>query len=289
VENSPSNALTMSRLLLLATALLLPFTVARADDWAPNLTLTGTWQDNASNASLSSDRVAGFVTDADLLASQRYTFGLGDSIHPALHIGGEWWPRFNNLNRAAFGGRVEWRHKFGVGALAPIFSAEVAADAILAQETGRRGFSSGITLALRKRFNDAWRGTLSHEFARHDARYAVFDRTGNETTIELARELNDVARLTFALRYRDGDVLSYGTPPRPDLVALAPNRLAVETFGRPMVAYSIDARTIAGKAAVIRALDESTAIVVAYEYRNTEKSPLRYVNHLVSLGLVHQF
>jgi hypothetical protein len=278
----------MTRLLLLAAALL-SFTVARADDWAPNLTLTGTWNDNASNANVSSDRIGALVTEADLLASQRYNFGLGDSIHPAVHIGGEWWPRFNNLNRAAFGGRVEYRHKFGVGAFVPILSVELGADAVLAQETGRRGTSTGLTLALRKRFNDAWRGTLSHEFARHDARFAVYDRVGNETTIELARELTDVARFTFALRYRNGDVLSHGTPPRPDLVALAPNRMPVETFGRPMVAYSIDARTIAAKAAVIRALDESSALILAYEYRNTEKSPLRYVNHLVSLGLVHQF
>ena len=276
------------RLALLVVALA-SLTVVRADDWAPNLTLTGAWHSNASNANRADDRIDALQTEADILASQRYSFGHNDSIHPTLHVGGEWWPRYHGLNRAALGGRVEWRHKFGLGKEAPIFSIEAGLDGVIADETGRRGTRTAVTAALRKRFNDAWRGTISHEFSRHDARFAVFDRVGNETTLELARELTDVARLTFSLRYRDGDVLSYGTPPRPDLVALAADRMPVETFGRPMVAYSIDARTIAGRVAAIRALDESSALVLAYEYRTTEKSPLRYVNHLVSLGLVHQF
>lgn len=274
-------------LLLLAGLLSLP--TARADDWAPNLTLTTAWQDNASNASRRADRISGLQTEADLIAAQRYGFGHNDSFHPALHVGGEWWPRFRGLNQAAVGGRLEWRHKFGLGAIAPVFSVELAGDGVIAEETGRRGTRTGVTVALRKRFNDYWRASIAHEFARHDARLAVFDRSGNESSVELARDVADVARFTFTLRYRDGDVLSYGTPPRPDLVALARNRMLVETFGRPMVAYSIDARTVGAKVAAIRALDESSALVLGYEYRETEHKPLRYVNHLVSLALVHQF
>ncbi len=263
--------------------------VAHADEWSPNLTVTTTWQNNASNANASADRIDGLQTEADLVASERYAFGLGDSVHPALHVGVEWWPRFDGLTRAAFGGRVEWRHKFGLGPLAPVFSVEVAADGIFAHETGRRGTRTGLTVAWRKRFNDAWRASVSHEYAQHDARFAVFDRRSHETAVELARDVTDVARFTFTLRHRAGDVLSYGTPPRPDLVALAPNRRPVETFGRPMVAYSIDARTLGARVAAIRALDESSALILGYEYRQTEHRALRYVNHLVSLSLVHQF
>jgi len=262
---------------------------AHAEGWSPNLTLTTQWNDNATNASASSDKIGALQTKADLIASERYGLTKDDSLHLGFHAGADWWPRFDGLTRGAVGARAEWQHKFGLGALAPIFSVELAADAVGAKESGRRGTSTGVTVTLRKRFNDRWRAALTHEAARHDARFAVFDRRGNETALEIGRELDELARFTLRVNYRQGDVLSYATPPRPDLVALAPNRLTVDTFGRPMVAYSIDARTIGANAAVIRALDENSAVMLGYEWRDTEHKPFRYVNHLVSLALVHQF
>lgn len=261
----------------------------RADNWAPNLTTTATWNDNATNANAGADELAGLQTEAVIIASERFSLGRADSLHPGLHFSGEWWPKFNGLLRGSAGARLEWRHKFGLGALAPTVSLELGADQAFTREHARRGTGSLVNLSLRKRFNDQWRGAVWHEWTDHAARGAVFDRRGSETALELGRDLNDVARLTLTLRHRDGDVVSYATPPRPDLVALARHRTDVDTFGRPMVAYSIDARTIGGKLAVIRAVNEASALIAGYEYRETERAPLRYVNHLVSLALVHQF
>lgn len=275
--------------LLLSLCAAFAATTAHADQWAPNITGAFTWQDNASNANLSSDKIGALQTEWNLLASERYGLGRDDSFHPAIHVGAEWWPRFRGLNRYMGGARFEFRHKFGLGPLATTLFAEVGGDFVAAQETGRRGTSAHLLFGVRKRFDDVWQASLTQEYARQDARAAVFDRRGGETKLEVSRDLNDVARLTVTLGYRDGDVLSYGTPPRPDLVALAPNRLEVDTFGRPMVAYSVDARTVSAKAAVIRALDENSALILGYQYRETERSPLKYVNHLVSLSLVHQF
>lgn len=276
-------------LLLLTCVALVATPAAQADEWAPNFTGTFTWQDNASNANLASDKVGALQTEWDILASERYSLGRDDSFHPAIHVGAEWWPKFRGLNRYMGGARFEWRHKFGLGPLATTIFAEAGGDFVAAQETGRRGTSAFLAFGVRKRFNDLWQASLTQEYSQHNARYAVFDRRGGETKLEIGRDLTDVARITLSLRYRDGDVLSYGTPPRPDLVDLAPNRLDVDTFDRPMVAYSVDARTLGAKAAVVRALDENSAVILGYEYRKTERSPLRYVNHLVSLALVYQF
>lgn len=266
-----------------------PFPSARADDWAPNLTLAGVWDSNVTNAELESDQIDSLQFKADLLASKRYGLAANDSLHLSGHAGGEWWPRYDGLLNGAVGGRIEWRHKFGLGALAPVFAAELAADGVQAREDGRSGSTTALTLSLRKRFSDTLRLTLWHEIARKDARFAVFDRQGNETTLELDRDFNEVTRLTLGVRHRNGDILSYATPPRPDLVDLAPNRLAVDTFDRPMTAYSIDARTWSARGAVTRALDDSSAIIAAYEYRQTKRGTLSYGNHLVSIALVHQF
>ena len=262
---------------------------ARADGWTPALTLAAAWHDNASNAGASADRIGALHTGAELLLSERYGVARDDSLIVSARFAGDWWQRYRGLSRGAAGARIEWQHKFGLGALVPVASVELAADAVAAAESGRRGIGTGITFALRKRFNDLWRATLTQEFARHDARQAVFDRAGAETALEVGREITEFTRFALRLNYRRGDVLSYATPPRPDLVALAPNRANVETFGRPMVAYSIGARSVGARAAYVRTLNEQSAVILAYEWRETKRSPLHYVNHLVSVALAHRF
>lgn len=274
---------------LAAALLALVASSAGAEAWAPTLTLTATWHDNVSNANAPADRVGALQTSAELLLSEHYSITRDDSLHVSARFAGDWWERYRGLTGAAAGARVEWRHKFGLGALAPVVSIELAADAVTANEAGRRGTGKGVTLALRKRFNELWRVALTQEFARHDARQAVFDRAGAETALEVGRDITEFTRFALRVNYRKGDVLSYGTPPRPDLVALAPNRADVKTFGRPMIAYSIDARTVGARASYISALNEQSAVILAYEWRDTERSPFRYVNHLVSLALSHQF
>jgi hypothetical protein len=260
-----------------------------AQDWSPNLTTTATWHDNATNAKPAADRISGLQLQADLIASRRYAIGRDDAIHPALHLAGEWWPRFDGLTLGAAGVRLEWRHKFGLGALAPVFSIEAGADAVAVRESRRRGTSSVLLATFRKRFNDTTTITATQEFTDHNARAAVFDRKASETAVEVGRDLNATSRVTLRLAYRDGDVLSHATPPRPDLVALAPNRREIDTFGRPLTAYSLEARTLGAKAAFIQAIDRNSAAILSYEWRQTKRDPVRYLNQLVSLAVVHQF
>jgi hypothetical protein len=278
----------LRRRFLLSSALLLTV-VARADNWAPNLTLATTWDSNLTNADVSTDRIGALGFSADVVANDRYALRGNNTLLPGLHFAATGWPRFESLTSVAGGLRGEWQHKFGLGALAPVFSLELAGDLVGAREAGRSGTSSGATLALRKRLNDAARLALTQEFSRLDARYAVYDRQSAQTTLELGYDFTDVARVTLGAFWRTGDVLSYATPPRPELAALAPNRLAVETFRRPMVAYSIDAHTVGGKFALVRAVTDVAAVILSYEYRDTTRGPLRYTNHLVSLSVVRQF
>jgi hypothetical protein len=274
---------------LILSAILILTVVARADQWSPNLTLTTTWQDNASNADRDADQIGALQVTGEVVANERYSIGRNDSAHLGFHFAGDWWPRYQGLMTGAMGARAEWAHKFGLGALAPVFSVELAGDLVAAKETGRRGTSTGVSIVLRKRFNDLWRASLTQEFNQMYARYAVYDKQGAQTTLEIGRDLTEVSRLTVSAFYRSGDIVSYATPPRPDIVPLAPNRMTVDTFQRPFVAYSVDARTHGAKLAYIRALDENSAVILGYEYRRTERDSLSYVNQLVSLALVHQF
>lgn len=261
----------------------------RAEDWAPNLTTGVTWESNATNADASTDQIDSLRLNGDLLASQKYPFGRDDAVHATVHFGGEWWPRYNGLTSGAAGGRLEWRHQFGTDPLAPSVSVEGYADGVVAKDTGRRGALFGAAFSARKRFDNATRGTFSHEVSWFDARYATYDRGASETALEVERDLNSVTRFTLRGAFRDGDIVSYASGPRTDLVALAPDRLDTDVFGRALTAHRVDARTWSARGAFIRALDERSAVIVAYEWRKSARTPLRVTNHLISVSLVYQF
>lgn len=273
---------TMLAFLVITSAL-------RADDWAPNITTTAGWNGNTTNADRAADRIGALHLGLELLSTHRYEAGRDDSFQITGHLGGDWWTRFRGLGTVATGARADWRHKFGVNAVAPILVVEAYVDAIAAKESGRRGMVSGVALSVRKRFNDLTRGSVAHEYSVLNASHGVFDRTANETTLEVDRDLTDVSRLLFTARFRRGDVVSYTSSPRADLATLARRQTDLDTFGQTMTAYRIDATTWSARVAFLRALSLQTAWVLAYEWRQTERGPLRFTNHVTSTAWVHQF
>lgn len=279
----------LSRTLLRScvSALLLASFV-RADEWAPNLTFAATYDDNVTNGRSSLVQTGALEFAADVLASERYALGRFDALELKAHGAASWWERFRQLTTGAIGARAEWHHQFGADPLAAETFVELGADAVAAKDGGRRGTATFLTLIARKRINPATRLALSQVFERHDARATVYDVQSATTEAEIARDLTPTMRVSLAAFWRQGDVVSHSQP-RADFDAAARARAIVETFGTPLIAYAIDARTLGGRISVIRALDEFTALTLAYEYRSTEEGPIRFQNQRLSLGFVNQF
>lgn len=279
----------LARLALAFVAAAAASALLAADDWAPNLTTTAAWHDNATQAVASADRLDSLQLNADLLSAKDYALGRAGTLRLTAHLGGDWWPHYRKLLSGAAGGRADWSHALGTGALAPLFSVEAGADAIYASERARAGTASAVTVALRKRLNDRVRVLVQHELSRHDARHAVYDRTGSETTAELGYDPSPRSRLTLGARYRSGDVVSYAATPSAELASVTRVAEVTNTFDRPLVASSLDARTWAGRVAWLRAFDDASAVVAAYELRSSRAAPVRFRDHVISVALVHQF
>lgn len=277
------------RLLALSLLPLATSSAFAAADWAPNLTTTATWQDNLSNADRATDRIGALVLSADLATATRRSLSATDALLFGAHLAGESTPRFTDLDRATLGAALTWQRKPGLGPTAAVWSATLAADAVVARATGRSGYAAALTLAWRRRLDADTLLRLSTDFSRFAARESLYDRSGVETTAALTRALSERWQLGALARLRFGDVLAYATPPRPDLVALARDREDEATFGRPMVAYTFSARSISGGLTATCLLAEHTSLQLSAEYRLTEKSAFRYVNRLVSAALAHQF
>jgi hypothetical protein len=269
--------------------LVLASTPLHADDWAPNLTTFATWHDNATNAEATVDQIDSLEFGADILASQRYSFGRDDALQLTGRFAGGWWPRYRGLLSGAAGARAAWLHTFGVGTTAPVFSAEIGGDYVEVNEAARSGTAAALTFALRKRFNDQWRAVLTQQFDRHYARAAVFDVEATQTTLELSNDITEVSRLVASVHYRDGDVVTYSGNPRGEVAAIASAEREMTTFDRPMTVYSVNARSWGAKFSLVRALDESTAIIASYAWRATEGNPVQFTNHRASISMVTQF
>jgi hypothetical protein len=264
-------------------------TVLRADNWAPNLTATATWHSNATNADLTSDQLESLQLNADILASERYALGRDNTVRLTARFAGDWWPRYSALLRGSAGGRAEFRHQFGPDPLAAVVAIEGAADGVETKEVGRSGIGTAVTIRVSKRLNTLTRVEAWHEVSWYNARLGTYDYGASESALEIHRDLTPVMRLIFAARFRDGDIVTHASGSRPELEDRAPHRTETTTFDRSMTAYRLDAQTWSGRLSIVRAFDDTTAILVGYEHRESRRGPLRFPDHLLSVAIIHQF
>jgi hypothetical protein len=263
--------------------------VAAAADWAPQITAAATWDDNVTNANRANDRIGALNFSGAFEMGQRLGLTRELALLYGAQVDAEDWPRFDGLDRIAAGPVVALRYKSGLGPLAPTFTLRATGSLSAARESGRAGPEGDLSIIYTQGLTDTTRLTSGITAGRLDARDPVFTRDGLEGFVELAHDLDVNWRLLFSLRWREGDVLSYATPPRPDLANLARVRVNNSTFGRPMVAYSLDAHTAGGAITLARALDPMTSLKFGLEWRETTRDPLLYVNRLVSLSVTRQF
>ena len=83
--------------------------------------------------------------------------------------------------------------------------------------------------------------------------------------------------------YREGNVISYAVPPRPDIFRITSESRPVTTFGtNPLyIAYRLRGQTNAVSVSAGYALSRYLSVQLAYEYAVTSHDPLQYENHLV--------
>lgn len=282
---------TLRRLLPVSLAVVLggAGTPLAAEDWAPNLTFGATWHDNATNAEATADQIDSLHLGADAIASEDYPLGSSDKLRLSGVFSGEWWPKYERLAFASFGGRAGWHHTFGTGPLAPVLSAEVGGGWLEGRETGRRGALASLSVALRKRLDDRWRVALIQQFDHQYASAAVFDREVAETSVEIGRDLNPTTRVTLQALYRTGETLTFSSTPRGEVEAIARASRELATFDRPMIGYAVDGRTWGARVAFVRALDDSSAIIASYAWETTERSPVQFMNQRLAISVVTQF
>ena len=258
-------------------------TTGRAD-WIRDFSLGGSYNDNISNSQRGADvrsdwssvataRVGKFTQLSEAL---RFTF--------TLDLAAQLWTDYPNLNNFETGGTAALRWRFGLGAMAPFLRAEVSAHyAGFGQDVQNGGRYRGA-ITLGKRLTERLEVQAAFLLDSAQAESQVFDQKGIGFALRAAFDLTNRTQLTLDYTYRYGAVISYAVPPRPDIVALANDRVALNTFGQPYVAYNLDATTQGFAVGLNQALTGNLGCSCRYERWETSRSFLQYTNNVFILS-----
>ncbi|HEY5768943.1 MAG TPA: hypothetical protein VIS71_03765 [Terrimicrobium sp.] len=249
----------------------------------------GRFESNASNSDRPSDRLAdGFLT-ARAEAGTTGVWGRDWRWRAFLSGEGEEAFRFNELSQIEGGTRLGVERKFGLGWNAPRLQFDIYSAFRGAGQPGASGFRLFPSLALVWQFTE--RAGLSVRYAPQwfFAQGALFDSAAQEVRISGWFDLFPATRLFMDYFFRYGDVVSYATPPRPDLVAIAQVRELTDVFGVERMAYRFDAGTQSVQAGVDQELTTHVRIRAAYRFEITQRGSLEYENHIAEVGLRVKF
>lgn len=248
------------------------------------------WHDNATNAERPQDLLSALQWRSDLRTGLHLSLPGGQRLSATTGLRSELWPRFAGLDVVAPGIAASWEYKPGLGLRVPVFSAEVEGEWAVAAEKARDGRGGAVRLQVRQRVGAEWLLTGGFERRRFDARSHAFDLIGRKWFGRVERTLGENWLVAVEGQRREGTVVSYSRPPRPDLVAIGKPITYVDTFEQdvPWILYYFRAYTRSEAVELQRTLGRS-ALLLRQEYRHTLHAGPGYHNHLTSLRFVTGF
>ncbi|MDI1321041.1 MAG: hypothetical protein PSW75_12740 [bacterium] len=248
------------------------------------------WHDNATNAERPQDVRSALQWRSELRTGIHRAFPGGHRVSGTAGLRTEFWPRFEGLDVVAPGIAGSWAYKPGLGPNLPVFSAEMEGEWALAAERARDGRGGAARLQVRQRVGNDWLLRVGFERRRFDARSHAFDLTGRKWFGRVERTLGENWLVAVEGQWREGTVVSYSRPPRPDLVAIGKPITFVDTFEQdvPWIAYYFRAKTRSGALELQRTVGRS-AMVLRHEYRHTLHAGPGYRNQITTLRFVTGF
>jgi hypothetical protein len=273
----------------MAVLLAMALSAARAD-WRVDAETGAFYDSNLSNSDRASDVKDDWAWQTNLRVGDGFQLARDLRLNLGVDLRQQVWARFDAFNNVAPGGTASLRYRFGLGRQAPWVLAENRVVYAFFKEDDRSGIDNEFR--IRGGFGITQRLAIeaAYSFDTYAAKNPFWDLSGNSGAIRLTFEVTSSLQVTFGYLYRNGDVISYAIPPRPDIVALTSDRESVNSFGSPpYTAYRLRGVTNALSASVSYTFSKYISVQVNYEFRNTTHSPLEYVNHLVEAKIAFAY
>lgn len=258
-------------------------------DWIRDFRGEVSYDDNLSN----SDRAAEQREDFSLAGQAHFgRFGeLTDDLRVTItaDLDARTFARYADFNRVVISSTAALRYRFGLGAMAPFVRLEGSGGYANFEQNLQDGGRYRADITAGKRITERLAVDASYFFEDIGGRIRLFDRRSNTFALTASFDLTETTRLTAAYEFRDGEVISYAIPERPDIVALSNAHREVATFGRTYEAYNLDAMTHTFAVGISQALTKSVSMNVRYEWRGTSRDQLSYVGNIVGVSIHASF
>ncbi len=265
----------------LAVLLAMVASAARAD-WRADAETGALYDSNLSNSDRASDVKDDWAWQSNFRVGNAFQLIRDLRLNLGVDLREQVWARFDAFNNLAPGGTASLRYRFGLGRLAPWVLIEDRLAYAFFKENDRSGVDNRLKVQGGFGITERLSVEAAYAFGNYAARDPFWDLSGNSGSIRLLFDATSSLQVAVGYLYRNGEVISYAIPPRPDIVALSSARESVNSFGDPpYTAYRLRGVTNAFSASASYTLSKYISLQINYEFRNTTHSPLEYVNHLV--------
>jgi hypothetical protein len=280
----------IARSTILGVLLAVSLNFARAE-WLFDAETGSLYESNLSNSDRSVDEKDDWAWKTDLRISNGLQLSRNLRLNLAADVGGQLWNRFDAFNEIGTGTSAGLRYRFGLGRQAPWLLLEERIgydrfhDSDLSGWDESLGLRGGIAISERIALEASY---VFENFAAPDNFYDVQGHTGIARVIV---DLTSSLQIAFGYSYREGNVISYAVPPRPDIFALTSEARPVTNFGTDPLytAYRLRGQTHAISVAAGYTLTKYLSVHVAYEYAATSHDPLQYENHSIEVKVAFAY
>jgi len=253
---------------------------ARAD-WRFEADTGAVYDNNISNSDRSADAKDVWAWETDVRASNGLQLARDLRLNFGADFSSEIWRRYYDFNFARIGGSLGLRYRFGLGRTAPWLLVEDNLGYSGYGDNDRTGRDNRFTVRAGVGLTDRLRLEAAYLYETFNARDEFWDWSGNTALGRITFDLTSSLQVALAYSYRNGDVIAYAVPPRPDIVAISSEHEIVDTFGFPFyTAYKLRGSTNSVSVSAAYTVNKNISLEMSYEYQNTFHGSLDYENHL---------
>jgi opacity protein-like surface antigen len=273
-----------------AVALLFSRTGSATADWIRDFRGEISYDDNLSNSDRESEQRGDFAFDGQAHFG-RFVSNFSDDLRITVtaDLDARAFARYQDFNRVLLGSFASLRYRFGLGAMAPFVRIEGGGGYANFEQNLQDGWRYRAAITIGKRLTERLALDASYVFEDIGGSIRLFDRRANSFALTAAFDLTEKTQLTAVYEFRDGEVVSYAIPERPDIAALSNVHQEVNTFGRIYEAYNLDANTNTLAFGISQALTQSVSVNVRYEWRETSRDQLSYISNILRVYIHASF
>jgi hypothetical protein len=244
------------------------------------------YNSNLSNSDRSEDVRDDWAWSSDIRAGNALQLTRDLRLNFGADLRGELWDRFGAFNTIGPGATAGLRYRFGLGRQAPWVLLDDRFGYDRFQDTAQSGYDNVLNFQTGIALSDRIALEGGYAFESFVAPNDFYDRQLHRVNANIVFDVTSSLQFTAGYIYREGDVISYAVPPRPDIARFSIEREDQDEFGQPLrTAYKLLGRTHSISASIAYQLTKYASVQLGYEYAITVHNPLQYENHIVAANI----